>query len=346
MDGLTKSSEGESLETLLTDPTVGAQNAAQGDSLRRLALASIAAMGAGAAVRGIQGINTTLGEPVSIPFRRAILPIPLPPKPSKEKAANVNPNPGFSEDPLAWASNHAANWLGMMKAPGASEPPAGSLLSGWGRSFADKPATYALGVPLVAGGLYAGYKGVGHVADQLRNRDQDQELEEARRAYEQALLHRFSGKAASEQQSWHGELDALYEKRANVGLGTATGLGLLGLGGLAGVSGIMTYNYARDNSRRKVLEAAVRRRQEAILASSPPGIVAVPTPIEPEFENKAANAAAAADQWINAQRSKEIAAWQRLMPQDSKSEAKPAAPDPNAPVPLPSVVAKPAPVGG
>lgn len=358
---------GKAADGPLDDPSVAAQNAGQGDAIRRLALLALASGGVGAAVRGMQGLGGVSSDPPPPQPRYAVLPIPVPQRREQSlrplKRAN-DLNPGFMQAPLTWASNRLADGVGLMKQPGEEWDGARNYLSGWGQSMADKPWAWAA-APVAAGaGLYAGYKGTDAVADHVRAGTIDDELDEARKRYEAALL--AHGHKAAEG-TLEGDLDRLYQltqgrpvKRA-VGLGALGGAGLLGLGTIGGISALGAYQWGRGNSQRKALEEAMRRRQEVLLAR-PPMLTAVPTPYDPDPEPDeddaggepdgdvddleigrkfAGSAATAARDWMSRRKAQGMAAWQAAV---GGNDAKPAkAPEP-APPQLPSI-AKP-PVAG
>lgn len=344
----------------LDDPSVAAQNAGQGDAIRRLALLALASGGVGAAVRGVQGLGGVSSEPPPPQPRYAVLPIPVVRNKQLKRANDLDP--GFAQAPLTWASNRIADGVGLMKHPGEAWDGARDYVTGWGKSMADKPWAWGAAPLAVGAGLYAGYKGTDAVADHVRAGTIDDELEEAKRRYESALL--AHGHKAAEAGTLEGDLDRLYrlstggqEKRA-VGLGALGGLGVLGLGTVGGLSALGAYQWGRGNSQRKALEEAMRRRQEVLL-SRPPMLTAVPTEYEPDADDEggepdgdvddmeigrkfAGSAATAARDWMSRRKAQGMAAWQAAV--GGGGDAKPAKPAEPAPPSLPSV-AKP-PVAG
>jgi hypothetical protein len=340
----------------MPDPTFnpgtasGANDILQAEAMRRVLQLALFSGTAGVGARALQGIGDFVGraagrdpKPAARPLA---LPIPVPVTlPRRRKSAQAADEPG----PLGRLARYITTQVPWMHQPGT--------LSGWQNpNMADKSWVYPAGAAAAAGGLYGGYKLTDFILDRTKKREQESELERARRDYQEALMGQYPPKAASAGDA----LDALYEasreKRANLVTRTLAGLpetvagelppwlvgtALTGMGTLAVGSGLASYNWARDHSQTKALEEAIRRRQEQLAAQSPPSLMAVPVPHprgrHPELPDeddelaKEGSLATAADgvlQRLQSRRQQAMQQWRELIngPDKSREQAKPQPP--------------------
>lgn len=119
-------------------------------------------------------------------------------------------------------------------------------------------------IPAVLGlgsvGAMAGWHGMDKVLDTTRTAEKESEVEAAKREYMEAL------RGASKQAGAEDPLDKLYtslEKQG--GLGTLAGAYLATALGTGGLTGLATYNYAREHSKEKILEKARKVRQAQLM---------------------------------------------------------------------------------
>jgi len=359
------------LDTTFTDPGVGHANTVQAEVLRQLLAAGALAGAVGAGARAVKGIHHFLQRNLNPP-RELFRPAPMPLPDEEEKAAAVRRlvqtaaacsralAKQADEDALSGTAKSIGHALpGFFQQPGN---PAGALPSTfWGHgneTFSGKPWAWPVGVGLVGGGLYGGWKLVDYLADKLRGHEQESELEDARSRYQKALLG-HGNKEAAAQDELTDTLDEL-SKCANMFSGSLApifGLGLLGLGTTMGLSGLGAYKLFSDTSQAKAVEDALKRRRAELYANYPMPLIAQPVHHEKReaahlpglHEHKAARAFApstsmntAADSWLQRRRQQQIASWQAqqqalLGDQGKQKEEKP---DPNAPTaPLPPTLA-------
>jgi hypothetical protein len=290
-----------------------------------------------------------------VPLRRSTIPVPVPvdldapPRPRRAKRAALAPPAEFGKEPLTWVSQRLSHALGTMRAPGTRPGWAHSLLSGWGESSpGHMPWVYPAGVAAAGAGLYGGYKLTDWLLDRARKHEISSELERARKEYQEAMLGQYAGQKAASADP----LDALFEKQAAV-WGPLAGMGLLGMGTIGLASGMGAYHWARDRSKTRALEEAIRRRQEALFAQAPRPIVAIPTPHqvgtpplpgEEEDEEdglpKAASLAQAADgvlRRFQAQKQQAAQHWQTLINGPPKGGERAQKPQPPQPPQLPTL---------
>lgn len=137
-----------------------------------------------------------------------------------------------------------------------------------GTSMLSKPWAIAALPFLVGGGLYGGYKLTDLLFDDMRKKNTQRELEEAKRQYEAALLG--TDKAAGDR-SLSDKLDqvfeAAWEKKAVVDMVTGGYLAaLLAAGGLAAHTG---YSLGRKYNKSQLLQKALERRKALQAAKAP-----------------------------------------------------------------------------
>jgi hypothetical protein len=349
----------DDLRSLLTNPDTGPANALQADDVRKILGAALFAGAVGAGGRTLQGLHhflrRNLAPPPKIPLRQSVIPVPV--AVDKEAAARplhavglrlaaaleksaLEPPARFGSEPGRWTAEHVAHLAGLMRPQGANWGSARNFMTGWGAAnMGDKPWVIPAAAAAVGGGLYGGYKLTDWLLDKTRRREQDSELEAAKRRYEAALMGRFDKEAAAGSDPLDELAASCMEKDA--ALGTLAGLALLGMGTIGLGSGLASYNWARSRSRTKALEEAIRRRQEALFAQSPRPIMAVPIPRPRPAREKAGSAAQAADQVLarlRQQRAQQWASWQQTIRGDAgKPEKAPARPAQPVPPRLPSL---------
>lgn len=199
----------------------------------------------------------------------------------------------------------------------------------WGSdrpSFFDKPL-HMVGLPLAAGaGLAGGYALTDLVLDSLRKKDQEANVADAKREYEQAL--QAVAKTAEHPltrcyTAWEAS-QASPDKTAAPSLNTALGLYGLALTAATGLGAAGGYGYARQRSRTKALTEAIRRRRAELIAAQPLPITAVPTRRE---AFKLANLVSEADQTLSRLEQRKQQAMTQVLQQlqgQQKAQAKPA----------------------
>lgn len=164
------------------------------------------------------------------------------------------------------------------------------------------PAWYMPGMAAAGlGGLGIGWAAVDKLMSRQRDSENDERLEAARQQFHDALLSQYQSptsmtmrmpKAAADatMQEVGQTLDRIWEKFAAVALektaidwDAVTNNTLGGYGTYAGLSALLggawMYDRASKRSRRAVLEKALRGRQQAEFAKSPPPIYATPEPV-------------------------------------------------------------------
>ena len=152
------------------------------------------------------------------------------------------------------------------------------------KSFTEpnSPQAWPLSLPLAVlatgTGLYGGYRLADSIFDARRAKELEEELEAAKREYEEAL----TGKSALGR-----DLDKLYElvkegqeKKANAKdtWGYILGTALTGLPLLALATGSLSYNMTRKRTPQQVLRQARIKRLRELAAKQPPPIYARPQP--------------------------------------------------------------------
>ncbi len=127
-----------------------------------------------------------------------------------------------------------------------------------------------LGAPLAA---YGGWKAVDSVLDKQRGLKTDEELEEAKKDYEQAILESY--KQGSDEL-----LDEVFSsyKSASIQdfLSTAKGLGLTYALASAPLGYLVVNNAMKKKSKRRILEKAMRERARMQAQKQPAELYAIP----------------------------------------------------------------------
>jgi hypothetical protein len=273
-------------------------NVLRAETLRNLGVTARGAAGVGAAVRGAGGlldlIRGTVGPAPKLPVRQQVVTVPIPRRDEERhkygafqaiaaaaaKQAEAPLSPGTS------LAGRALDAAGGLKAPGESP---GLLRDAFWNFSARTPGAmgWALpaGVAMIGGGLYAGHKLTDMALNYAKGREDDSELDAARRRYEAAL--RGGAKTAAAEANPYPGLDRAFdalEKSASWQdlISQATGTYALTAGTLAALAGAGAYNYTRSHAEDKAVNEALQRRREQLFAAGPPPIVAVPEEIEEE----------------------------------------------------------------
>jgi hypothetical protein len=341
-------------DTSYFDPRVRASNQAQVDVMRQLLGLAGTTFALGAGARGVVGLgnflNRNLVGPPRTPMRQSFVRIPVPVDVEDDedgrrqrKAAAASPplpsppSPQPQSDALGGLARYFTENLGLLRSPGEAVGSLRNNLSGWGEEqWSKMPWAYPVGAAALGGGLYGGWKLTDYLLDKTRTREQESELDEARRNYEQALASRYK---TADTATPLDKLAAYAEKQ---GLwNEALGVGLLGGGLLAGTSALATYNWTRNRSRARAIEEAVKRRQAQLTEQAPTPVMAIPVPVSMrrhDPDEKRANMGEAANQWLGRRRAQQMEVWQRMMtPADGKGRAEPRRQEGPVPPQLPTL---------
>lgn len=253
--------------------------------IQNVLASALAAAGAGAGVRGLQGLGELVGratrKPVPSLSAPALVPVPTQYPRRDEKRANVK----------------------TASPPAPKLPPASAPYSF--RQLTDVNPMYptALGIGMIGGGL-GGYKLIDWLLNKRRKEELDSELQAAKQEYTNVLMNKNS-----EYDRLHNALDALYERleksaepdavssanefmgfpfgqealSAYLALATAAG----GLGFLGG------HSYGKARSERAKVETAQKERLRSMSERMPPPLLAYHDPqgadlVESEPPRKAA----------------------------------------------------------
>lgn len=214
--------------------------------------------GGGAAIRGAAGLNSMMTEPSRIPSTQRVVDLPVPYPVEKEKSKEKRAD-----------NDKATSSIGL-------DYYIPSMILGTGAA------------------TYGGWKGIDALLDRQRQKQTNEELEDAKQEYEKSLLGAY-------KKATDAALDrafAPYEKSAgpfgkakdafnslfpNVS-GAAKGLGLTYLLS-AGPAGYMVVdNMMKKNSKRALLHKAMQERARRQAMVQPPEIYATPQPQEEESE--------------------------------------------------------------
>lgn len=222
------------------------QTAAKAQILKTMLLGA----GAGAAFRGLSGLSNLVGEsgPTSSPSRVVELPVPYADKPTPKKPVKEK-RAGDAD---------ATTPMGL---------------------------SYYMPGMLLGGGLAAagGWKGVDALLDRQRHKQETESLDAAKQEYEDALL-------GSYKRAVDGALDRVFEtyEKRSYNLSDLTG-GLTGAGITYAAAtlpaGYMVVNdMMKKNSKRALLEKALKERARRQAIMQPPEIYAIPKPPAEESE--------------------------------------------------------------
>ena len=221
----------------------------QADAKKDIVRNLVMALGGGAALRGAVGLHNLVTEPSRIkPTQRVVeMPVAYPADEDEKRSRDAT-----ATSPI-----------------GLSYYIPGMLLGG-----------------AVTG--YGGWKGVDALLDRQRRKQTDEELDSAKQEYEQALLGAY--KKATDNaldQAFSG-----YVKSAGPGQiiedvvssvapnapGLAKGVGLTYGLATAPLGFMMVHNMLKKNSKRALLQKAMKERARRQALSQPPEIYAVPRP--------------------------------------------------------------------
>jgi len=210
------------------------------DALKEIAMMGVGTLGLGAGVRGLAGLWQRT-RPQTTDIKRlsgpATLTFPIPEKAEKKKKE-------------------------LMKAADSK----------WSLPW------YAPSMALVGvGGVAGGWKAIDSMLKKERQHERENELSEAKKRFHDALLTQYqpgSTKLGSVLDEIYDKMEKLAGFMDNIkaipGMyGTYAGLSAL-------MSGALVYDQAVKKQRKKVLEKAVRQRQQRMYNSAPPEILAVP----------------------------------------------------------------------
>jgi hypothetical protein len=265
------------MSALPANPTVAGVNALKSHSLNRMLMGVPVGLGIGAGARGLVGLMDMLRRhtaPATPPMRRSAITVPVPGEEEEKRAAEGGWLDALNiRTPASPATDALTQKL--LDAPPPSlktkTPDAGPRGAATGHGYGDGATTatdmpwFNAGLPLaIGGGLYGGYKLTDWLLAKTRQNEIDSELSNAQADYEQALMTNAKTAAST-------DLDALaagYEKDAS----TAAGLtAALALGSLltAGGTGVMSYNWAKNQQNDNVLRKAYKQRQRQMFARQP-----------------------------------------------------------------------------
>jgi hypothetical protein len=358
----------------LDDPTmfgptgVGPPNQTQVEALNNILAWGGGALALGAGARGLSGLgsflNRNLGGGVQTPQRQSFVRIPVPVKVKTREerdamlaaAQEQEKEAGFAKL-AASATQTMADWMGLLRRPNEIPGALHNAFAGWNQAdMLNKPWVLPTGAAAIGGGLYGGWKLTDYLLDKTKDVEQESELEEARKDYENALAGRRKVAAANAAPKALDALADLYEKRGGW-WDQLKGTGLLLGGGIALGSGLGAYNWTRSLAEDKAVEEAVKRRQSQITEQAPSPVMAIPTPVPiysppkphlhhlrhlfghapAKHKEKTATIGQAADQFLSRIKNNQMAVWQRLMTPTDGKPAKPAAPAEPAPPQLPTL---------
>jgi hypothetical protein len=161
------------------------------------------------------------------------------------------------------------------------------------------PAAMAAGL----GGIYGGWNIFDKLMDERRESEQEQELENAKLQFSQALQGPTGAKTAGDNELGR-ELDGLFDeikqamenddlmsdltKSANWGGPLGQAAGLYGIYALlaGGMAGNYAYNRAKKRTGPKVLEEAMKRRKRQRAATRPAPVLTAPFQAPPKDEKE------------------------------------------------------------
>lgn len=211
------------------------------DALKEIAMMGAGTLGLGMGLRGLAGLWQRT-RPQSTDLKRlsgpAVLTFPIPEKEQKKK----------KELTKAADSKWTVPWYA--------------------------PSMAMVGV----GGLAGGWKTIDTMMKRERDKERETELDDARQQFHNALIAQYNTKQGAALGTILDRIYDLFEKSAGLKDIAQTIPGLYGTyaGLTALMSGALVYDQAVKKQRRKILEKAVRARQQKMFGNSPPEILAVP----------------------------------------------------------------------
>lgn len=223
------------------------------EALKEIAKYLLIGAGTGAAVRGATGLGRLFGgEQEVVPSKTVDMPVlfGVPKKIKNEEEEDIKRLEYKSaEEKEAYSKSSLPYYLPAM----------------------------LLGTPLAA---YGGWKAVDAVLDKQRKAKSEDNLEEAKKDYEEALLASYQKSASTDEM-----LDEVFETYKEAGtfsdlLGTGKGLALTYALASAPAGYMIVNSMMKKNSKRKILEKAMRERARRQAAKQPAELYAIPAPVE------------------------------------------------------------------
>lgn len=276
--------------TAFVEAATNAANAnMRNEAARDVGRLGLAMLGIGGAARGATGLAGLLRNNLRRTAAPAVMTLPYPVA-DEEEQPRRKPK-AASDAPAALSPGRRVFRKAAFEVTGKTALP-------WYR-----PAMLLAGM----GGLYGGWKGVDAVLDAQRRTSREQELEEAKQEFHDALFQQYDrplksaplpAKKASDAADGGpapgdlcdrlgGVFDRL-EKAAQL-LKEGSRIGDIGgeaagwYGTYAALSGLATgalvYEQARKRQRRAILDKALKRRERHRYYTAPPEIVAMPEPV-------------------------------------------------------------------
>lgn len=258
-------------------------------------------LGAGVGLRGLYGLLQTLGRaanepPASIPAP-ITLDVPIARKREEHKRragmklAEDAPRSIIKDTFLPNVSNLLQRGLSstgkfLTDSAGAMGKTVGDAAKG---EYADSPIGHPLYIPgMIGAGIgagAAGYKLTDWLLDGLRKGNTEDELEQAKREYEDALY----GKTAEVVDELHDAVSAM-QKNSGIGdvPGATAGAYLTYALGAPLLVGSMVYNNEKKQQRKKLIDAAQNLRRRMRHETSPPPVYI--NPVMPGEEKLSAEA--------------------------------------------------------
>jgi hypothetical protein len=230
-------------------------------AMRDVGYIGLAALGAGAAVRGAKGLAGLLKRRLN------------PPSPTYPSAV-------VTEVPIPVAAARGAGAVG-----GEDDEKLASITNPTAFPWYGPAVVAATGL-----GAYGGWKGVDSVLESQRRGEKDNEMSEAKKDFETALLSSYRRphvvKSASAGAELGDALDQLFDRVAEKrGLDNFMGglaskyLGYYALP-TAAIAGKLVYDRANKSSRESILNRAMRQRVQRESMSHPSPLYAIPKPVE------------------------------------------------------------------
>jgi hypothetical protein len=174
----------------------------------------------------------------------------------------------------------------------AEEKEANALGSFLGGDYASKttgiPWTIPAGMLGGLGAIYGGWKGMDKILDARRKAKLEEELEDAKSDFNQALLEQYDEKIGSDEPSLSQDLDTLYDQVEKVAFGdvdwgniSGTTAGMYGTyAGLAALlAGLTAHDWSSKRSKRELLRKAQQRKARRLQMQRPSEIYATPVPV-------------------------------------------------------------------
>jgi hypothetical protein len=138
------------------------------------------------------------------------------------------------------------------------------------------------------GTIYGGWKGMDKILDARRKAKLEEEVEDARGDFNQALLDQYDEKAGSDEATLGQDLDTLFDQVEKVAFGnidwgnlSGTTAGLYGsyAGLTALLAGLTAHDFASKRSKRELLRKAQQRKARRLQMQRPSELFATPVPV-------------------------------------------------------------------